>query len=175
MMMTMRAGLNDGGGRDGDMRIHIGDSHRGAGFQPGPARGFGGQLAGLLCRCSRYPWSFSLRRRFPARVEGFEERLGWEAFALGPDRFVTGGGVVARLNPGELPDHPVGGFNEAVGGSVDIRGFIQDLPDLGEEPFRADLAAVAVEEIEAFSRRAISLSLLASGWAAWCFHSLTQE
>ena len=71
--------------------------------------------------------------------------LGREAFALRPDGLVTGGAGVARLHAGQLPDHPVGGFDQAVGGGVDFGGFIQDLQDLGEEPFGGDLAAVAVQ------------------------------
>ena len=41
------AGLDDGRRRDRDVGVHVGDRDRGAGQQAGPARGLGGQPAGL--------------------------------------------------------------------------------------------------------------------------------
>ncbi len=91
---------------------------------------------------------------FQARVERLEEFLGREALALRPDGLVAGGAGVARLHAGQLPDHPVRGFEQPVGRGVDIRGFVQDLQRLGKEPLRGDLAAVARQpRLAALSRQ----------------------
>ena len=152
MIITIVPGFHHGGGGDGDVRVHVGDGDGGAGFQPGPGGGLGGQPAGFLAQRDDGAGHLFIDDVLQARVEGFEERLGREAFALGPDGLVTGGAGVALFLAGQLPDDPVGGFEEALGGGVDFGVFVEDLPDLGEEPFGADLTAVAVEESRSPSR-----------------------
>ena len=53
--------------------------------------------------------------RAPRRTRVREAVLG------GPDRLVAGGAVVPRLDPGQLPDDPVGGLEEPVGRAVGRR------------------------------------------------------
>src|ERR1035437_3871895 len=75
-------------------------------------------------------------------VQGCEE-LGLREAVLGrPDRLVPGGAIVARLDAGQLPDHPVGCLDQTIGGAVDLGRLAQYLQGLWEEPLRRDLAAV---------------------------------
>ena len=53
-----------------------------------------------------------------------------------PDRLVASRAAVARLGARELPDDPVGGFDEPVGGAVHRRQFVEDLECLRIEPLR---------------------------------------
>ena len=78
-----------------------------------------------------------------ARIERRKVAGVREAVALGPHGLVAGRAGVARLDAGEPPDHPVGGLDQPVRRRVDLRGLIQDLERLGEEPLGRDLAAVA--------------------------------
>ena len=73
-------------------------------------------------------------------------RVG-EAVALRPHRLVAGRARVPRLDPGQLPDDPVGRLEQAVRGGVDLRRLVEDLEGLREEPLRRDLAAVAVQPV----------------------------
>ena len=61
---------------------------------------------------------------------------------LRPDGFVAGRAAVARLDAGQLPDHPVGGLDQTIGRLVDARSLVQDLERLRKEPLGRDLAAV---------------------------------
>ena len=140
MMMTMRPASTTVEAGTATCASTLATATAVPGFQTGPAGGLFGQPAGFTADGIDRQAHFLLDDVLQARVEGFEEILGREAFAPGPDGFITGGGIVAGFHAGELPDDPVGGFDQAVGRRVDFRGFIQDLPDFGEEPFRADLA-----------------------------------
>ena len=62
-----------------------------------------------------------------------------------PQGLVAGRAVVARLDPGQLPDDPVGRLDQTVGGAVELGRLAQDLERLREEPLGRDLAAVAIE------------------------------
>ena len=95
-----------------------------------------------------------------ARVQCFEECIWREALALRPDALIPGRAAIARLHPGQHPDHPIGGFDEPVSRRIHLRGLVQDLPDLGEKPLGADLAAVAVEEVKTL----LLGDLVQSGW-----------
>jgi hypothetical protein len=80
-----------------------------------------------------------------ARVEGLEKARRRETFRLRPHGFVTSRAGVARLYPGELPDHPICRFDHPLRGCVNLRRLIEYLPDFWEEPFGTDPAAIAVE------------------------------
>ncbi len=58
------------------------------------------------------------------------------------DALVAGRARVARLDPGELPDDPVGRLDPPVGGLVDLRVLRQQLQRLRELPLGRDPAAV---------------------------------
>jgi len=116
------------------MRIDIGDRHSSACLQAGPAGCLGGQPAGALADGENGARHLLVDDMLQARVKGGEVFLRWESFALGPDGFVAGGAGVALLLAGELPDDPVGGFDQAVSSSVDLRRFVEDLERFGEEP-----------------------------------------
>ncbi len=98
---------------------------------------------------SRFIFSSTIRSRRGSSA--LKNSFGGKALRFRPDGLVAGRACVARLHPRQLPDHPVGGLDQAVGGGVHLRRFVEDLPGFGEEPFRADLAAVAVQEVVAQS------------------------
>ena len=116
------------------------------GTQPGPARPpRSRQPAGAIAdRDDRR--ATSCRRR-PSRSRARAPRRTTIGEAVGgrPDGLVAGRAVVPRLDAGQLPDHPVGGLDQPVGGPVDVGRLAQDLERLREEPLRRDLAAVALE------------------------------
>ena len=108
-----------------------------------------------------------------ARVQRREKVRAGEAFLLAPDGLVARGASVARLHAGQLPDDPIGGLDQTVGGLIDLGRLVQDLQGLGKEPLGRDLAAIARQPgLAALGGHLVER--LASGWAAWCFHSLTQ-
>ena len=69
------------------------------------------------------------------RVESGEVRVVGEAVVLRPHRLVARGAARAGLDPGQLPDDPVAGIDQAVGAGVELRCLVEDLERLGEEPF----------------------------------------
>src|SRR5579863_7706191 len=67
---------------------------------------------------------------FHCRVKGAKEIARGESPALHPHRLVSRRAGVALLLARELPDNPVGRFDEALGGGVDFRRFVQNLEQL---------------------------------------------
>ena len=116
------------------------------GSQAGPARGLGGQPAGLRAQLADLARKLVIDQMFQPGSERLEEVVRREAVVLRPDALVAGGGEVARLAAGELPDDPVRRLDQPVGRGVNLRILVQDLPRLGHKPLGADLAAVAVQE-----------------------------
>ena len=116
------------------------------GSQTGPARGLGGQPAGAGAQLADLARQLVVDQVFQPGIERLEEVVRREAVVLRPDALVAGGGEVARLAAGELPDDPVGCLDQPVGRRVDLGILVQDLPRLGHEPLGADFAAVAVQE-----------------------------
>ena len=57
-----------------------------------------------------------------ARGQGGKELAVGESVFLRPERLVAGGAGVAGLDPGELPDDPVSGLDQPVGGARRRRG-----------------------------------------------------
>ena len=174
MIMTILPGSVDRAGRDRDVRVDVRDGDGGAGLQAGRRGHLGGQPAGLLAErvdVGRELLGDDVPQAGVQRREVVRRRV---ADALLPDRLVAGGAGVALLLAGELQDDPVGRLDEAVGGGVDLGRLVQDLQDLGEEPLGGDLAAVALRGTTRRARGRSALTRSASGWAAWCFQSLTQ-
>ena len=131
--------------RDRDVGIDVADGHRRAGPQAGPRGRLLGQATGALADGSDVARQLGVDDVAQPRVERGEVVGVGEAVALRPHRLVAGGAGVAGLDPGEPPDDPVGRLDEAVGGGVRVGRLVEDLEDLGEEPLRRDLAAIAVE------------------------------
>ena len=108
------------------------------------------------------------------RVERAEVGRVGEAVALRPHRLVAGGARVPRLDPGQLPDDPVGRLD--AGGPrrrrprAPRRG--SGAPSRRTTPTRSSRRSGPARP--ARSPRATSLIRSASGCAAWCFQSLTQ-
>ena len=65
---------------------------------------------------------------------------------LRPDGLVARRALVALLHARELPHNPVCRLDQPVCSGIDRWCLVQDLPRLGKEPFRTDLATVAVQE-----------------------------
>ena len=80
-----------------------------------------------------------------ARVERGEVGVVGEPVPLRPHRLVAGGAGVAGLGSGQLPDDPVGGFDQPLRPVVELGRLVEDLERLCEEPLRRDLPAVAGE------------------------------
>ena len=141
------AGLDDGRRRHGDVGVHVGDGDRGARLADRSSAAASAVSPPAFCaQLADLARHLVVDQMFQPGVERLEEVVGREAVALRPDALVAGGREVARLVAGELPDDPVGGLDQPVGGRVDLRVLVQDLPGLGHEPLGADLAAVAVQE-----------------------------
>ena len=66
-------------------------------------------------------------------------------------RLVGGEALAARLVPGQLPDEPVAGLDEALGFVPDFRRLVGDLRRLGQHPLARELAA-AIGQIVAAAR-----------------------
>ena len=115
------------------------------GLQTCPLRGLGGQTAGLAAERRDVARQLLVHDVLQPRIERGEVGVAWEALAFRPEALVAGRTRVARLVARQLPDHPVGGLDQPIGGLVDLRRLVQDLQRLGEEPLRRDLAAVAIE------------------------------
>ena len=170
-----RAGLGDADRRHRDVGVDVGDGDR----RPRPqARSM--RRPPPTGRPPTPPSGRDVARHLvvddarEARVERAEERRVREPVRLRPDRLVAGRARVARLDAGQPPDDPVGRLDEPVGRRVDVRRLVEDLEALGVEPLRRDPAAVARQPRPRRGLAATALIRSASGWAAWCFHSLTQ-
>ena len=122
------------------MGVHITDRHGDTGAQA-HAGGHGrGQFASLATQ--GHGRAELINEVFQLGVEGLAEVPTGEAPLGGPNRFVARRAGVAGLDARELPHDPVGRFNELGGGVIDLRGLVSDLGNLGEQPFRGNLAAV---------------------------------
>jgi len=80
-----------------------------------------------------------------SRVERSEEVIGRIPRLLLLDSFVARRAGVAPFVTGELQHDPVRPLDESIARLVDLRSLVQRLPNLGEEPLRGNLAAVAGE------------------------------
>ena len=149
MMITMRPGSTTVTAGTATCASTLATATAVPGFKPGPGRSLRGQAAGLLAQLGDLAGHLVVDEALQPGIKRPVEGVGRESLALGPDALVAGGGQVARLFAGELPDHPVGALDQPAGGGVHRRVLVEDLPGLGHEPLRADLAAVAVQEIEA--------------------------
>ncbi len=136
MIMTMLPGSVTRGCRDGHVGIHVGNGHRRAGLETGPFGGLFGQPAGAVADGLDDAGHFLVHHVFQPWVERLEVGFIREALALGPQGLVASGAGVARLHASQLPDDPVGGFQQPVGSGVDLRGFVQDLQALSRRTTR---------------------------------------
>ena len=81
-----------------------------------------------------------------AGIQGLEKFLGGVAVLGVPGTLIAGGAGVFAQHARQLPDDPVAALHDVVGGLVDLRRLVKDLPGFGDLPLAGDLAAVAVEE-----------------------------
>ena len=136
------AGLGDRHGGHGHVRIDVRHRHRGPGSRPVHAAASARQPARALADRQDVARHLVVDDGREARIKAGEVVGRRKAVRLGPDRLVAGGAAVARLDPGQPPDHPVSGLDQPVGGAVQLGILVEDLEALRVEPFRRDLAAV---------------------------------
>ncbi len=127
------------------MRVDIGDRDRRPWAQSRPLGRPLGELAGLGPQRRDVAAHLRVHDVGQAGVQRGEELARREAGLLLPDGLVTGRAGATGFAAGELPNDPVGGLDQAVCSTVDVGGLVEDLQRLGEEPFRGDLTAVALE------------------------------
>ena len=138
-----RATRRDGRGRSRDVGVHVGNGDGDPRRQPRPASGLFTEPAGPLAQTDDLAGHLVIDHVGEGGIERGEE-LGLREAVLGrPDRLVARGAVVPSLGASQLPDHPVGSLDQAIGRPIDLRCLAQDLQRLGEEPLRGDLAAVS--------------------------------
>ena len=68
-------------------------------------------------------------------MQGGEEVTRWVAIRATPHPLVARLAGAAGEPAGELPDDPVAGFDQVVRFRVQVGGFVQELPRLGQQPF----------------------------------------
>ena len=100
---------------DRDVGVDVGHRHRSARRKPGQLGSLAADDAGALAGARDLAGHLLVDDVGEARGQGGEELAVGESVLLRPERLVTGGAGVPGLDPGELPDHPVGGFDQPVG------------------------------------------------------------
>ena len=127
------------------MGVHVGDGDRRPRQEACPPGSLLAEPAGATADRDHGPRQLVVDDRPESGLQRFEESWFRKAVLGRPERLVAGRAVVPCLAAGQLPDHPVRGFKEPIGGPVDIGRLAQDLERLREEPLGRDLAAVSIE------------------------------
>jgi hypothetical protein len=121
--------------------IDVPDGHGCPGREPGPGRSLIGEVTGAATEIGQRVVHLPHEVR-EGRVETGEE-LPARTVAVLVEALVAGGAHVAGLSPAQLPGHPVGRLDPAVGPGVDLRVFLEQLQPLRELPLGRDTPAVA--------------------------------
>src|SRR5450759_25667 len=109
------------------MGIDIRYSPRCNGTKAGPRRSLLAQATSPVadgCDVARH---LLIDHVLEAWIERPKVRVRREAITLRPDRLVAGGAAVTGLMAGQLPDHPVGGFDQAARSRIQFRCLAEDL------------------------------------------------
>ena len=131
-----RPGACDAAAHHAGMGVNEADCHGDAGGQSKPFRHVCQQFSCLAADGEHVTRQLVPHHGGQAGVKGREVVFRGVTAMFAVQRLIAGRGSAARLAAAQLPDKPVAGLYPGIRRLIDIRRFLQRLPELGHRPLR---------------------------------------